>query len=93
MRAVGEAVPAREPLDQRDRRVAGGVDERGEAPAVLVGQVPPRSFSDAREQPHQLVLGVLAERAGDLGAVDPRELVGAPRPRAANRSRTPPAIV
>ena len=83
-----------EAVDERDRRAFGGVGNGGEPPVVVGGDAPPEVVQRAGEQRHQLVLGVLAEGAGDLGGVDleraRRALQG---PWLAKRSRTPVATV
>ena len=72
--------PSRRAVDQRDRRASGGVDRRRRTVRRARRDVAPEVAQRAREQRHQLVVGVLAERVRDLAGVDRGELGGGPRP-------------
>jgi hypothetical protein len=79
-RAVGEAVPGGQQLDERGGRAPRRLDDAEEAAAVLVGDASAEIVECAGEERDQLVLGVLAERRGDRRGVDRAQLLGAPRP-------------
>ena len=90
---VGEARPAREALGEGDGRSLRRVDKRREASGVLVGHLGSEVAQRGGEQPHELVLGVLAKGVGDLGRLDGAQSSALQGPAAAKRSLSPAATV
>src|SRR5262249_54001341 len=76
---VSEGLPAGEQASEYRGRAGSGVEDGGEAAAMVAGDAGCDVAQRRREVGHQRVAGVLAEGGGNLRCVDHLQLGGRPR--------------